>query len=201
MRAANALMRDEMRAEPVKQLPVRAFHHQIIIQRPKQRAEPVGIIQFPAGCRIGRAQAVREGLALARDQALKQPGTVAQRQFGDQRAVRINDLQVAGVRHEGADYKARLGDMGAQHLKRIAMAGRDNAIDITVRQSPVAISHVPPQLAYPLAGIGTFQISREYSAIVRSDENKPTLAVFNTPERHHASLRFHLASTLRCIAK
>ena len=48
---------------------------------------------------------------------------------------------------------------------------------------------------YP--GIGTAQISEQYSRMARSEENQATFAVFSTEDRHHPAWSRHRASTAR----
>jgi hypothetical protein len=83
--------------------------------------------------------------------------------------------------------------MRPEHGERIGIARGRDRVEVLVARSPF-LPHDNLLAAAQLIGAnGAFQISFAYSAIVRSEENQPTLAVLRTLGNFGSSRRHQIA--------
>ena len=183
MHAIRAFVRNQMRAQFVEQPQVGALADQEIVQRPQHGPEAVGIGQPP---RMAAAMAmIAQRLRLAAQRAFEQPARVdthqrAQRLAG--KAVRFGGF---GTRQYGAGEHPVRAIMNPKQRKGIGVGAVKQCSD-----------GLPRWLHEPQ----TFQICFAYSAMVRSDENQPTLAILRSVDVRQPCWSFQRRSTSRWAA-
>jgi hypothetical protein len=89
--------------------------------------------------------------------------------------------------------------MGTHEREGIAVASRRKSVDVGFVSAPGIGQVCPP--CQDNRVYGAFQISSAYSAIVRSDENHPVLAVFKMDDRSQALRLRQAASILCCVVQ
>ena len=143
-------------------------------RRPRRISTPLGVARLEP---IGRA------LLEAGDEAFEEVALAAL-ELDDRRArrgVSARDLQRVG--REGADRPAGRRQMRPEDGERIGLARRRDRVDVALVRLPDSRAMPSPPLPQATGRNGAFQISCAYSAIVRSDENQPTLAVLMMLDR------------------
>ena len=204
MHAGDALMGDEMGAEPLIDALMRALGEEVVVERPEDRTEGVRVVELPAAAGIARPQLVEAAQREAGDQPLEEAVIVLPGERAEKLALRRDDIQRLGMRYEGAHRRAGIRHVQAEHAEGVAMARADDGAEVGIRHPPV--QHAPEaaplrrlHLACHLFGhVGTFQSSDAYSRIARSEEKKPMPAVFSTAERRHSGVRRQVDATSRC---
>ena len=116
-----------------------------------------------------------------------------------------------GALYEAPCREAFSGRLNPKYRERITMLPIYDGIDLALGESDLGprggaclfrlVGHGVPLLLLDLrCYTGTFQMSFEYSRIVRSDENQPMRAVFRIAFFHQSDGLDHRASTCRCAA-
>src|ERR1700722_434725 len=132
-----------------------------------------------------------------RDQSFENV-VLAPRQLGHERAITGKSANGDRFRRKDADDPSRRGAMGPKHRERIGIARRRNRVEVLLPRSPILPHECLHDWAQLIGTKGALQISLAYSAIVRSEENQPTLAVFRTLERSHRFLSHQASSIFIC---
>jgi len=192
MRAGHPVMGHCMRAQLVEQASVRPLREIIIIHRPQDRAEAIGIDHDMVAA-VAIMGDVTQRLALADFHlAEKQPVRVDRRQFADRLAVqRLGaDANRFGQQHTGG--KAAFSRMHAKRGKGVVLATLYQPVNLFRRQH---------RLSSHSAHGFIFQMSAAYSRMVRSDENQPIRATLCIAFFAHKAPSVQSASTLRCAAE
>ncbi len=159
MHTLRALMADQMRAHLVEQACVRAFADQEIIQWPQHRPKTIGIGHPPI---VAAARAfIFDRLPRAGHRAFEQAAIIGARQCAEQCTIQRKRLRGIGTGQNRTRERALRAIMNTQQRKRIGVHPGQQGFDGGRRWLH-----------------STFQISRAYSPMVRSDENQPTLAIF-----------------------
>ena len=92
--------------------------------------------------------------------------------------------------------------MRTEDSERIAATRRLDRGDVGVPRSPNLHDDLPVDALVSFSGAnGAFQISVAYSAIVRSEENHPTLAVLRMLERIHLFWSRQASSIRICVSQ
>ena len=203
--AVDALVVDELGAEPAVELAMGAF-----AQQDSRRAGPA-----PARTRRGRCRnRFRARSRLRRDRpaapwptgsaprksrpcgAATRPGA---RRRGSARAPRSRSGANTRMTHPAAVWCGPSTAKGSD-LRAAAMAS--SASSGALHSSPIRSSLATVWPIGQLIGAnGAFQISFAYSAIVRSDENQPTLAVLRMLERIQRLRSRQASSIFICVAQ
>ena len=133
-------------------------------------------------------------MAAAKGQrALEEARLMAARQPHEALAVLVQDFELFGAGHEGARHPVIACLVQSKHREGVAVSARYDGLDLGRGQCPVRVGHVAsaPQV------VGTCQMSRAYSLIVRSDENQPMFTVLRIVFCVQSWLRRHSLATSR----
>ena len=197
--ARDALVHGELRAEPPVELPMRALDQQMIVERAERRTEGVGVKRGERSRRRRRSRPCRRALLERGDQRLEEVA-LAPRQLCQRLAVARQRAHPNGVGSEDADHPSSGGLMRAQDRERIAAARRRTAATSASRALQTSMT-TSPSMTSAYRHKRAFQISVAYSAIVRSEENQPTLAVLRMLERIHVFWSRQASSMRICVAQ
>ena len=160
---------------------MRPFRNQIIVGGAEHRAEAVRVGHPPFGAIALRA--VLHRLRIAVDRAFEQAGVVDAFHAAERRARQVKCLGRFRAGDQRARERAVRTREDTQQRKGIIVAPGEQGSDGATRRLHI-----------------TFQMSRAYSPIVRSDENHPILATLSTADRPHAAGSLQRASTMRWAA-
>ena len=161
---------------------MRSLAQEIVVDRAERRSESIGVDvgETPRAIRPRRDRAAvrRRGISASKKSSLRAASV------GEQLSVAGQRPDSEGVRREHPDDPALASQMRARERRK----DRRTAPRGSPRRRRPALSNPPfcpsaGAAAQPSGLNGAFQISLAYSAIVRSDENQPTLAVLRMLER------------------
>ena len=179
--AVDALVRRELRAEPLVELAVRALEQQMIVERPERRAEGVGVLVGLDAAVRASPRADRRGRSLT----VGQPAPRRSRPCAARARRSARRRASARARGCASGTKARIDparrrQMRPQHRERVVW----RAAAIASTSSSLA-RQFSTWLTPPCFASSGQRLERRvpnlvaYSAIVRSDENQPTFAVLS----------------------
>ena len=133
-----------------------------------------------------------------RDLALEEPGRMAAVERAERLAVEARRLDAIRTGDEGAGAIAAVGGLDAEAREGVEMRPGDEIGDFLVVELPslaaIAGAHAPSY------AVGTPQMSRAYSRMVRSAENQATLAVLRMVLPYQAPESLQIPSIRRCAA-
>jgi hypothetical protein len=123
MHPGNALVNDRVRTEAVVEIDLRSFAQQPVVDGAQHRAICVGVVDDPGVDLVARAQQVGNADLKA---SLEEAGVVAPVERGHRNAVAVEQFDLAGAGHEGADHGSAGRVVRSQHRERIAVAAGDD---------------------------------------------------------------------------
>src|SRR5262249_14023821 len=151
---------------------MRALGSIIVVERPQDRAEDIGIDDRPGAAGIGSL--IADWLPLLEPHlALEIARRVPPLEVANRCPIEQGSTESFGASNEGPRHPVSAYLVQTQYAERIVMRSRDDSSNIILVGFPGGRRHrhIRPQL------VGTFQMSRAYSRIVRSDENQLICAV------------------------
>src|SRR5262249_26986908 len=168
-----AAMGDETGPEPVEESEMRPLGEVVVVHLAEHRAEAVGVDDRPGRCGVGAVEA--DELAPGRGKhAFEEPGGMAALERAEGRAIEGRRFHPIGAGHEGARTIAAIGRLDAEAREGVGMRPGDEFSDFLAVKLPrlaaIGGAHAPSY------AVGTPQMSRAYSRMVRSAENQATLA-------------------------
>ena len=190
MHALDALMGQDMGAEPAVKLQMRALDQQMVVHLAEDRAETIGIVPVPCAAFAFGGETISGEGRLVRAETLEKAVRAARFERKAQ-AVREMGEKIRRSRREGADQDAAAAFVWPEHGEGVGMPTGDDFLDVGVARAIHFLCH----------GVrtGTFQTSSAYSAIVRSEENQPVRAVLRIAERHHDLRSRQRLATFICV--
>ena len=198
--ALDAFVLGKLRPEAAVQLAMGAFAQEIVVERTESRSKRIRVqCRVRSGRRLD-LDPIDGTLLEGRDQRFEEV-VLAARQFREELSVEGYRPHADGVRRKDANNPAVGGLVRSKHGERIARARRLNCGDVGVTRPP-SLHVFSSRSSVQVSGLnGAFQISDAYSAMVRSDENHPTLAVLRMLDRIQFFRSRQASSTRICVAK
>jgi len=124
-----------------------ALDQEMVVERPEDGREGIGVDQFPGGGAIGRPQPIGRPTGHPRpgfDHALEEAGVVAPLQPGEDLALGVDHVEEFGMGHEGPHHRRGGGAVPAEDGEGVAVAPRDDRLDVGLSRLPLPVAHREP---------------------------------------------------------